>query len=344
VILVRQCAILHEPADNGGLMKRRAFIRLLGVAASWPMTSLAQTPSNPAVGFVHARSRDDTLPLVAAFRQALAESGFVDGQNLAVEYRFAGGDYKQLQAMVSDLLGRSPNVLVTGADPAAVVGKKAAGSLPMAFVVGGDPVALGLVSSLNWPGGNATGMTILTTSLEPKRLGLLRELMPSNAAMALLVNPNLALAQIQAKQVQEAADAVNLKLNVLWVGNDNEIKSALDKIAGDGITAVLVGADPFFDTRRGMLAAWAIEHKVAMMAQFREYAAEGCLMSYGINLPSVYRQLGVYVARILKGEKPADMPVLQPTQYEFLLNLKTAKRIGIDIPSGLLAIADEVIE
>jgi putative ABC transport system substrate-binding protein len=236
------------------------------------------------------------------------------------------------------------NVLVTGSDPAAIIGKKATGSIPMVFVVGGDPVALGLVSSLNRPDGNATGMTILTTSLEPKRIGLFREILPSNVTVGALFNPRLPLSQKQAQAVQQAARAINLKVQDFWASNDAEMTSAFDAILDHHIGALLVAADPFFDTQRDVLTGWTTRHKIPSMFQFRDYAVAGGLMSYGIDLPDVYRQIGGYTARILKGEKPSDLPVTEPNKFEFVINLKTAKLLGVTVPSGLMSIADEVIE
>ena len=326
-------------------MRRREFIAVVGGAAIASAGSARSQPSvNPVVGFVHARSRDDTLPLVAAFQRGLAESGLIVGQNLAVEYRFADGDYARLPAIISELVSRPVNVLVTGADPAAIAGKKAAGSVPMVFVVGGDPVALGLVSSMSRPGGNATGMTILTTSLEPKRIGLFREILPSNITVGALFNPKLPLSQKQAQAVQEAARAINLKVQNFWISNDAEMANAFNAILDQHVGALLVAADPFFDTRRDALTGWTTQHKIPSIFQFRDYAVAGGLMSYGIDLPDVYRQIGVYTAHILKGEKPSDLPVTEPTKFDFVINLKAAKLLGVTIPSGLMSIADEVIE
>jgi putative ABC transport system substrate-binding protein len=326
-------------------MKRRDFIALIsGAAIASVSNARTQPSSNPVVGFVHARSRDVTLPLVAAFQRGLAESGLIVGQNLAVDYRFADGDYARLPAIISELVSRPVNVLVTGADPVAIAGKKAAGSIPMVFVVAGDPVALGLVSSLNRPSGNATGMTILTTSLEPKRIGLFREILSPNITVGALFNPSLPLSQKQAQAVQEAARTINLKVQNFWASNDAELAGAFDSLLDQHIGALLVAADPFFDSRRDTFTGWAAQHKIPSMFQFRDYAVAGGLMSYGIDLPDVYRQIGGYTARILKGEKPSDLPVTEPTKFELVINLKTVKALGLTLPSGLMSIADEVIE
>jgi putative ABC transport system substrate-binding protein len=324
-------------------MRRREFIAVLGGAViTWPFNVSAQ--SAPLVGFVHARSRDETTALVAAFQKGLTETGYIDGQTVITELHFAGGQYDQLPQMFSDLVSRNAAVLVAGADPAAVAAKRTTQTVPIVFSVGNDPIALGLVASLNQPGGNATGLSILTNTLEPKRLGLLREILPANASVGLLLNPKLPLSQMQAQAVQDAARSINLTIRVFWAGDEHEMTEALNSVAHEGVAALMVGADPFFDTYRTLLTGWANNHKLPTMFQFREYALAGGLMSYGINLPDVYRQIGVYTGRILKGEKPAQLPVLLPSKFDFVINQKTAKTLGIRIPSGVLAIADDVIE
>jgi len=282
--------------------------------------------------------------LIAAFKQGLAESGYVENKTVDIEFRFADGQYNRLSEMVAELVKRPVAVLVTGADPAAVAGKQATATIPIVFVVGGDPVKLALVQSLNRPGSNATGMTILATSLEPKRLGLLREMLTPNATVGVFLNPTLPLSQRQSQEVQDAAREINLSIRIFWVSTDPEIESAMDVIVRENIAALMVGADPFFDTRREKLAALGLRHRLPTMFQFREFAEAGGLMSYGINLSDVYRQVGAYTARIIKGERPADLPVLQPSKFEFVVNLKTAKALGIQIPGRLLSFVDEVIE
>jgi putative ABC transport system substrate-binding protein len=282
--------------------------------------------------------------LVAAFKQGLAESGYVENKTVDIEFRFADGQYNRLSEMVAELVKRPVAVLVTGADPAAVAGKQATATIPIVFVVGGDPVKLALVQSLNRPGSNATGTTILTTSLEPKRLGLLREMLTPNASIGVFLNPTLPLSQRQSQEVQDAAREINLSTRIFWVSTDPEIESAMAVIVREHIAALMVGADPFFDTRREKLAALGLRHGLPTMFQFREFAEAGGLMSYGINLSDVYRQVGAYTARIIKGESPADLPVLQPSKFEFVVNLKTAKALGIQIPGRLLSFVDEVIE
>jgi ABC-type uncharacterized transport system substrate-binding protein len=283
------------PEPSGATMRRREFITLLcGAALAWPRKTWAQQSGSPVVGFVHARSRADTSRLVAAFKQGLAESGYVENKTVDIEFRFADGQYNRLSEMVAELVKRPVAVLVTGADPAAVAGKQATATIPIVFVVGGDPVKLALVQSLNRPGSNATGTTILATSLEPKRLGLLREMLTPNATVGVFLNPTLPLSQRQSQEVQDAAREINLSTRIFWVSTDPEIESAMDVIAREHIAALMVGADPFFDTRREKPAALGLRHRLPTMFQFREFAEAGGLMSYGINLSDVYRQVGAY--------------------------------------------------
>jgi len=327
-------------------MTRREFITLLGGAAvSWPLAAGAQQSAMPVIGFLSSRAPEDSTVLLAAFRRGLAERGYSEGQNVTVEYRWARGQYGQLPALAVELVDRNVSLIVTaGGDPSALAAKAATSSIPIVFNVGIDPVELGLVANFARPGGNATGMQIFTTSLEPKRLGLLDELLPPNATVGVLFNPNYPSSQKQSQAVQEAARALNLSVRIFWVGTDPEIESAFDPILQQGITALMLTADPFFDTRRDKFLGWIASHKIPAMFQFRAYTAAGGLMSYGIDLPDVYRQEGIYTARILNGEKPAELPVMQPTKFEFIINLKTAKAFGLAIPPTLLALADEVIE
>ena len=326
-------------------MKRREFLTLLGsTTAVWSLPGRAQAGSQPVIGFVHARSREETTSLVSAFRNGLSENGYIEGKTVSIELQFADGQYDLLRQIISDLIHRNVTVLVAGADPAAVAAKSVTQNVPIVFAVGNDPIALGLVASLNHPGGNATGLTILAPSLEPKRLGLLREILPLNSAVGVLLNPRLPLSQIQAQSVQDAARSVNFRVQLYWAGDDGEMQRVFDSVEHDGVSALMVGADPFFDTRRTVLTSWAKDHKLPTMFQFKEYALSGGLMSYGVNLPEVYRQVGIYAGRILKGEKSADLPVLEPTKFDFVINQKTANTLGITIPSGVMAIADEVIE
>jgi putative ABC transport system substrate-binding protein len=330
-------------------IKRREFITLLGGVAtpsiSWPLAARAQSRAMPVVGFLNSRAPDDTLALVAAFRRGLSEHGYVEGRTVTVEYRWGLGQYDRLPALAAELARRPVAVLVaTGGEPAALAAKAATSTIPIVFAIGGDAVQAGLVASYNRPGGNATGISILTNTLEAKRLGLLNELVPKAASIGLLVNPTLPQAVLQMKDVQEAARTIGRPIQVAQASTDSEIDQAFESMAQGRIAALIVASDPFYDTRLDKLVALAARHAVPTIFQFREYAAAGGLMSYGIDLPDAYRQVGAYAGRILKGEKPVDLPVTQPTKFEFVINLKTAKALGLIVPAGILAIADEVIE
>ena len=323
-------------------MRRRAFIALLAGAASWPLAARAQQPL-PVIGFLHARSPDDAMPQVAAFRRGLAESGYIEGQNAIIEYRWARGRYDTLPAMATELIRLPAMVLVAGSEPAALAAKATTSTIPIVFSIGSDAVKLGL-AGYNRPGGNSTGVSMFTAALEAKRLGLLHELLPQAATIGVLLNPNYLLAENQLRDVQDAAHAIGVQIHVLRASTDDEIDAAFETIRALRIAALLQAADPFLDTRRGKLVALVARYAVPTMYHFREFPAAGGLMSYGIDILDVYRQVGIYVGRILKGEKPADLPILQPTKFEFVINLKTAKSLGLPIPDKLLALADEVIE
>jgi putative ABC transport system substrate-binding protein len=327
-------------------MRRREFIALLGgAAAGWPLSARAQQPAMPVIGYLSARSPEDTAHLVAAFRRGLGEGGFVEGQNVKIEYRWALGQYDRLPALAAELVRRPVAILATtGGEPAALAAKAATSIIPIVFLIGGDPVKVGLAASYNRPGGNATGMNILTATLEAKRFGLLHELVPQAATIGVLLNPNFQPAESQLRDVQEAARAIGLQIHDLHAGTDRELDAAFETIAQQRIAALAVTADPFFDTRRDKLVALAARHAVPTMYHFREFAVAGGLISYGIDTLETNRQLGVYAGQILKGAKPADLPVMQPTKFEFVINLKTAKALGLDVPSGLSARADELIE
>jgi putative tryptophan/tyrosine transport system substrate-binding protein len=327
-------------------LKRREFLGVLGgVAAAWPLAVRAQQTAVPVIGFLNARSPQDTAHLLAAFRRGLGEGGFVEGQNVIIEYRWALGQYDRLAAMATELAHRPVTLLATaGGEPAALAAKAATSTIPIVFVIGGDPVKQGLAKSLNLPGGNATGVSILTTTLEPKRLGLLRELVPGTATIGALLNPSFPLYDNQLRDVQEAARALALEVIVLPASTDGEIEAAFESILRRRIAALTVTAAPFFDTRRDKLVALAARYAVPTMYQFREFVTAGGLVSYGVNVGDAYRQVGLYAARILKGEKPADLPITLPTKFELVINLKTAKALGLSVPDKLLALADEVVE
>jgi putative ABC transport system substrate-binding protein len=326
-------------------MRRREFIALLGGAAAWPVTARAQQAAMPVVGYLSARSPQDTAHLVQAFRRGLAEAGFVEGQNVLIEYRWAFGQHDRLPGLAADLVRNPLTVLVTtGGEVAALAAKAATSTIPIAFIIGTDPVKLGLAASYNRPGGNATGINILTNSLEPKRLELLRELVPQASAIGALFDPTFLAYEDQFRDVREAARALDLQVYELRASTDAEIDLAYETVARQRIAAVTVAAGPFFDTRRDRLVALAARHTVPTMYHFREYTEAGGLMSYGSNIAEAYRQIGVYAAGILKGAKPAELPILQPTKFELVLNLKTAKALGLKVPLTMQVAADEVIE
>jgi putative ABC transport system substrate-binding protein len=327
-------------------IERRKFLAtLLGGAAAWPVVVRAQQPAMPVIGYLSSRSPDDTRHLVAAFLLGLNEAGYFEGQNVTIEYRWALGQYDRLPAMAADLVRRPVAILTTsGGEPAALAAKAATSSIPIVFLIGSDPVRAGLVASYNRPGGNITGMNILTDALEAKRLGLLHTLVPQAATIGFLTNPRFASADSQLRDVQEAAHAIGLQIQVLRASTDRELDAAFETITQQRIVALALAADPFFDTRRDKLVTLAARHSVPAIYQFREFVAAGGLMSYGVDSLDNYRQAGVYTGRILKGAKPGDLPILQPTKFEFVINLKTAKTLGLEVPAGVSAMADEVIE
>jgi putative tryptophan/tyrosine transport system substrate-binding protein len=310
-----------------------------------PVAARAQPPAIPVIGFLSTRSPEDIPHLLAAFLRGLAENGYVEGQNVTIEYRWALGQYDRLLAMAAELAGRPVVVIVAaGGEPAAMAAKAATSTIPIAFVIGGDPVTVGLAASYNRPGGNATGISIMTSTLDPKRLGLLHEVVPRAATVGALLNPNFPGFEGQLKDMQEAARTIGVQIFVLRASDDREVEAVFETVAQQRIPALAVGADPFFDTRRDKLVALAARHAVPAMYHFREFATAGGLMSYGIDISELWRQVGDYAGRILKGAKPADLPVLQPTKFELVINLKTAKALGLEVPPTLLARADEVIE
>jgi ABC-type uncharacterized transport system substrate-binding protein len=324
-------------------MKRREFIMLLGSGPAWPLAARAQQQAVPVIGFMSARSPEDSAHLLAAFRRGLAEGGYVEGQNVSIEFRWARGQYDLLPAMAADLVSRRVGVLVAvGGDPSPRAAKRATSTIPIVFGVGGDPVAEGLVESFNHPGGNATGDTLYTNIMEPKRLGLLRELVPGVPLIGVLLNPSLAPYQLP--QIEEAARSIDQRILVAKASADEELAAAFAALSAERVGALLVTADPYFDTRRERIVAFAEQQRLPAIYQFREYAVAGGLMSYGVDITDPYRQRGIYTARILKGAKPADLPVLQPTKFETVINLKTAKALGVKISDNLLSLADEVIE
>ena len=324
-------------------MRRREFISLLGgAAAAWPLAARAQ---QRVVGFMSGRAPDNSAHLVAAFLQGLAETGFVEGQNIAIEFRWADGDYDRLPALAADLVNRRVAVLVAvGGDVSAVVASKATKTIPVVFGMGGDPVKAGMVASFNRPGGNVTGYTLWTSEMESKRLGLLRELIPGVPLIGILINPRFPPTVQELDDLEPAAKGVGQQLFVARANDDAELDAALASFVQQRVGVFLVTAAPFFDTRRDRIVEFAAQNHLPAIYQFREYAVAGGLISYGPNIAESYQNAGLYVGRILKGEKPADLPILQPTKFDFVINLKTAKALGLTVPPTLLAEAGEVIE
>ena len=326
-------------------MKRREFITLVGGAApAWPLAARAQQVAMPVVGFLGTTTPNDYASRVAAFHEGLKEAGYIEGQNVAMEYRWPEGRYDRLPMLAADLVRRQVAVIAAGGPSAARAAKAATSTVPIVFTSGDDPVEAGLVRSLNRPGGNITGVHLFLTELNAKKLGLMRDLLPQVRAMAALLNPASQNADPQSKELRAAGRALGLHIDIFHASSESEIDAAFTAIAQQRLGALVVGNDPFFLGRREQLVALAARHAIPVVYDVREFADAGGLMTYGTNLKNAYRQAGVYVGRILKGEKPADLPVLRSTKFEFVINLRTAKALGLTFPPGLLAIADEVIE
>jgi putative tryptophan/tyrosine transport system substrate-binding protein len=329
------------------MMKRRDFISLLGGAATaWPLAAHAQQPVTPIVGLVSPRSPEDAARLGAAFRKGLNETGYVEGQNVMVEYHWLEGQYDRLPALMADLVRRRVAVIATPAFTAAApVAKAATTTIPIVFGVAEDPVKLGLVASLARPGGNATGINFLASEVVAKRLGLLRDLVPKAARIAVLINPGSApTAETTLREITEAARTLGLQLAVLNAGTSREIEAAFAALVRDRADALFVAPDGFFSARRVQFATLAAHHRVPAAYPLRDVVEVGGLMSYGIDILDVFRQVGLYTGQILKGAKPADLPVVQSSKFEFVINLQTARALGIEVPNALQLLADEVIE
>jgi putative ABC transport system substrate-binding protein len=323
-------------------MKRRQFITLLGGAAAIPVAARAQQPALPVIGFLNARSASDTASLAAAFRQGLNEAGFTDGRNVAIEYRWASNQVDQLPGLAAELVGRPSAVIAAFSTASALAAKAATTTIPVVFMTGDDPIKAGIVASLARPEGNVTGVTFVGATLGTKRLQLLRGLAPQ-AEIAVLVDSNAPESVNQASDVQEAARALGLPLTILHAGTAVELDAALAKLSQQRV-ALIVGGSPSFMARRDHIAALATRHKIPTIGNAREYASAGGLVSYGASIVDAHRQAALYVAKILRGDRPSDLPVRQPTHFELVINLKTAKALGIEIPLTLIALADEVIE
>jgi putative ABC transport system substrate-binding protein len=328
-------------------MKRREFITLIGGAAmAWPLTARGQQPSeSPVVGFLVSGSEAGYADPVREVRRGLADTGRVEGKNLRIEYRYGGNDYERLPGLVSDLVSRAPAVIfATGSVNSVLAAKAATTTIPIVFANGSDPVKFGVVASMNRPGGTVTGVSFYNNALIAKRLELLRELLPTARRLAFLVNPANPNAEQDGEEARAAAKSVNLAILIVHASREHDLDAAFAKIAEERPDAMLVNTDTLFQSRAVRIATLALRNKVPAMSSSRRQAAQGYLMTYGTNAFEMYRQAGVYVGRILRGEKPADLPVLQPTTFELVINLKTAKALGVDVPPTLLARADEVIE
>jgi putative tryptophan/tyrosine transport system substrate-binding protein len=325
---------------------RREFITLLGgAAAAWPLAARAQQPGMPVIGFLDSKSPDDSAHMVAAFRRGLNGSTFIEGQNVAIEFRWAQSQYDQLPALAADLVRRRVDVIAATGGPAALAAKAASATIPIVFRIAADPIAAGLVASLSRPGGNVTGVTSLNLEVGPKRLEFLHELVPSATIMAALVNPtNPSNAEILSRDLQATARLLGLQLHLLHASSDADIDAVFATLTELRAGGLVIGTDALFTSRDEKLAALALRYRIPTIYQWREFVAAGGLMSYGGSLADSYRLAGVYTGRILKGEKPADLPVQQATKLELFINLKTAKALGLDVPATLLSTADEVIE
>jgi putative ABC transport system substrate-binding protein len=325
-------------------MRRRDFITLLGGAAAWPLAAQAQQPAMPVVGFLDPGASESMANFVAALRKGLGEAGYVEGQNVAIEYRWADDHRDRLPALAADLVRRRVSVFVASGGPSALAARAATATIPIVFQMGPDPVRLGLAVSMNRPGGNVTGINNITSGLSAKRLGLLHELVPNVLTIAVLNSPAGTSFDATNRDLQEAAGALGLHLVFLSVSSESDFDPAFASLVQQGAGALLLTDNTLFNSRREHLVALAARHAVPTLYTFPEFAAAGGLMSYATSLTEAYRQTGLYVARVLKGEKPGDLPVVQPAKFELVINLKTAKTLGLTIPPNVLAIADEVIE
>jgi putative tryptophan/tyrosine transport system substrate-binding protein len=327
-------------------MRRRQFMTLLGgAAAAWPLAARAQQPAMPVIGFIRVGSADASARFAAAFRKGLNETGYIEGQNVMVEYHWMEGQYDRLPALMADLVRRQVAVIAAPGNQPALAAKAATATIPIVFGVGDDPVRLGLVASLSRPGGNTTGINFFVNEVMAKRLRLLHDLVPKAIRIAVLLNPaNAAVAETTLRDVQQAASTLGLQIQVFNATTIGEIDAAFATLARERPDALFVAGDAFFANRRGQFATLTARDRIPATYSLRDYVAAGGLMSYGTDLADMFHQVGVYTGSILKGAKPADLPVLQSTKFEFVINLQTARALGIEVPPGLLAITDEVIE
>jgi putative tryptophan/tyrosine transport system substrate-binding protein len=325
-------------------MRRRDFIKVIaGSATVWPLPARTQQPTKPVIGFLRSTSLAVSTPMIMGFRQGLTAGGFTEGQNVVIEYRYADNQPERLQGLVAELIRLPVAVVVTNGD-AALSAKAATATVPIVFATGSDPVVDGLVADLNRPGGNVTGVSFVAGLLGAKRLDILRQLVPTTAAMAMLVGTETLEGRIERRDVEQAAQALGQQLVIVPVRSEGELDGAFTSIVGRRAKALLVGAGGLLTSNRERIVALAARHVLPAIYPLREFVVAGGLMSYGASIAEAYRQAGIYAGRILKGEKPSDVPVMQSTRFEFVINLKTAKTLGLTLPPGLLAIADEVIE
>jgi putative ABC transport system substrate-binding protein len=333
------------PIEFGAGMKRREFFGILGGAAGWPLIARAEQPAIPVIGFLASLSSAYVAHFAPAFRQGLSETGYIDGQNVVIEFRSAEGKYDRLPSLAAELLDRKVAVIVAigGSEPAKVA-KAATATIPIVFVSAADPVRAGVVTSFNRPGGNITGVSLLGSALEAKRLELLHEMVPGASPIGVLLNPKYPDFDLELRELQDAAEVIKRKIFIARASTETEIDAAFATVTQQAASALLVAQDPLFNSQRDHLVALASQRKLPAIYGQREYAEVGGLFSYGTSFAEGYRQAGVYVGKLLKGAKPSDLPILQPTKYEFVINLRTAKMLGLAVPSSLLALADEVIE
>jgi putative tryptophan/tyrosine transport system substrate-binding protein len=325
-------------------MKRREFITLLGGAAAWPLAAVAQQSAIPTIGFLRSTRSDASTDLLVALRKGLKETGYVEGQNLTIEYRWAENQQERLSALAADLVRQRCLVIIAGGVNAAFAAKAATATIPIIFATGVDPIKSGLVGSLNRPGGNITGVFTVSASVAGKQLGLLREVVPKSAVIGMLLNPTSPNSAVQEREAQAAARDLGQQLHVFKASTEHDIDSAFATLIQYQIGALLIGANALFTGQRDQLVALAARHAMPTLHYSRDFVEAGGLMSYGTSIRDAYRQIGVYVGRVLKGEKPADLPIIQSSTFELVINLKTAKTLGLTVPYGLLNAADEVIE
>jgi ABC-type uncharacterized transport system substrate-binding protein len=342
--------VIRAILDPGSLalgkpMQRREFISLIGGAVAWPLTARAQWPPMPVIGFLHSASLEPFADLVMAFREGLKDTGYVEGQNVAMEYRWANGHYDRLPALASDLVKRQVAVIVAfGGSSSGLAAKKVTATIPIVFSAGDDPVKVGLVASLNHPGENVTGVSVLIGALDAKKMGLLREIAPKVAVMGVLENPTLPAVKDRLSSVQEAARSTGQQIQVFYASDEPTLETTFRRLVQLGVGALVVGADPFFNSWRDQLVALAARYAIPAIYETREYVVAGGLMSYGTKLAEGYRQVGIYTGRILKGDKPADLPVVESSKFELVINMKTANALGLAVPNSMQLLADEVIE